>query len=210
MKYSLTVLAAALTLSGVSTTFAASSVDLTVKGLITPSACTPTLSGGGIVDHGKIAVQDLHPSLETKLPDVTVQLTIDCEASTLVAIKSTDNRAGTSSQWGGGSSTFGLGLAAGKKVGWYALTMINATADDTPRTVIESVDGSTWFDAPAGTIWQPDWMRSLASGAELNPVPMQRFRSDVVISTVLNYKRELPLTEEFAIDGNATLDVVYL
>ena len=39
--------------------FAASSADLSVTGLITPSACTPSLSDGGIVDHGKLTVKDL-------------------------------------------------------------------------------------------------------------------------------------------------------
>ena len=41
------------------TAHAASTVELTVKGLITPMACTPLLSGGGLVDFGKISRNDL-------------------------------------------------------------------------------------------------------------------------------------------------------
>jgi type 1 fimbria pilin len=211
MKQSLTLMAAAFVLAAVSPVYAASSVDLNVTGTITPSACTPTLSAGGVVDHGKISVQDLHPNLETTMPDVTLQLAVSCEASTLVAVKSTDNRPGTSTEWGGGTSNFGLGLAGGdKKVGRYALTLINALADDVPLAMIESVDGKTWFDAPPGTVWQPGWMRSLANAADTTPVPMQSFKADVVISSTLNYKRDLPVTEEILIDGSATLDIVYL
>lgn len=33
--------------------FAASSADLNVFGTITPSACAPVLSDGGVIDHGK-------------------------------------------------------------------------------------------------------------------------------------------------------------
>lgn len=59
MKNSISLLAAAIVLSGASTAFGASSVDLTVKGLITPSACTPSLSNGGMADYRKISAQDL-------------------------------------------------------------------------------------------------------------------------------------------------------
>ena len=54
---------------------AASSTDLTVTGIITPNACTPTLSGGGIVDHGKFSAKDLNAGHETTaLPTETLQL----------------------------------------------------------------------------------------------------------------------------------------
>lgn len=39
---------------------AASSTDLTVTGVITPQACTPSLSNGGIIDNGKISAKDLN------------------------------------------------------------------------------------------------------------------------------------------------------
>jgi type 1 fimbria pilin len=49
---------------------AASSVDLTVKGSITPSACTPLLSSGGVADFGKISVKDLRPDNPTYLSNL--------------------------------------------------------------------------------------------------------------------------------------------
>lgn len=63
-------------------TFAASSVDLTVKGLITPSACTPALSGGGTVDYGKISAKDLKADQQTFLPTQIVQFSVTCDAAT--------------------------------------------------------------------------------------------------------------------------------
>ncbi|WP_330220783.1 DUF1120 domain-containing protein [Pseudomonas frederiksbergensis] len=44
---------------------AASSTDLTVTGTITPSACTPSLSGNGVVDYGKISARDLNQDTST-------------------------------------------------------------------------------------------------------------------------------------------------
>lgn len=213
MKHSVSTLTAALLLAGATPVLAASSVDLTVKGLITPAACTPVLSAGGVVDHGKISTKDLHPIGNTVLPPASLQLAVDCEAPTLVAVKSADNRAGTSAEWGVAISSFGLGLTSGNvKIGWYTLKMTNATADDVPQPLIESVDGQLWFDAPQDTVWQPNWMRTFngASNAAPTPLPLARFKTDVVIATTLRGQRELPLTEETLIDGSATLDIVYL
>ena len=38
---------------------AASNTDLSVTGIITPASCTPSLSDGGVVDHGKLTARDL-------------------------------------------------------------------------------------------------------------------------------------------------------
>jgi type 1 fimbria pilin len=55
MNKSLALLSTSLLLATASPAFAASSVDLTVKGLITPNACTPALSevlidGNGVLE----------------------------------------------------------------------------------------------------------------------------------------------------------------
>ena len=60
MKLTLKALATALLISASAAAMAASSVDLSVKGVITPNACTPSLSGGGVVDYGKISAKDLN------------------------------------------------------------------------------------------------------------------------------------------------------
>ena len=73
---------------------AASSTDLTVTGIITPSACTPTLSGGGIVDHGKFSAKDLNQTSKLT-PSQTLKLSVNCERQlTVFALTRIDNRAG--------------------------------------------------------------------------------------------------------------------
>ena len=66
---------------------AASSVDLRVTGSITPSACVPQLSSGGLIDYGKISVKDLR--WDKVMPVQRLQLSVNCDAATFFAIKST-------------------------------------------------------------------------------------------------------------------------
>ena len=74
---------------------AASTVDLAVTGLITPMACTPLLSGGGLVDFGKISRNDLNVTNGTRLPHKYLTLTVNCNAAGRFALRMRDNRDGT-------------------------------------------------------------------------------------------------------------------
>nr|WP_314528591.1 DUF1120 domain-containing protein [uncultured Pseudomonas sp.] len=55
---------------------AASSVDLSVKGSITPSACMPSMSSSGTVDYGKLSAKDLNADKVTRLPSEYLQLRV--------------------------------------------------------------------------------------------------------------------------------------
>lgn len=110
----------ALLLAGAGNAVAASSIDLAVKGTITPSACTPTLANGGVVDYGKISAKDLKVDSHTRLPSQKLQMTVDCEAATLFALAAKDNREGTESSLD--YYNFGLGLINGsEKLGYLEL-----------------------------------------------------------------------------------------
>lgn len=113
MSKSLNTLIATLLLVGVSNSFAASSIDMSVRGLITPSACSPSLGNGGQYDVGKISAKDLKLNDYTSLGDYVTQLTVTCEAPTLMAIEPKDNRAGSEAM--GEPSYFGLGLINGSE-----------------------------------------------------------------------------------------------
>ncbi|XVJ49844.1 DUF1120 domain-containing protein (plasmid) [Pseudomonas sp. UBT] len=207
MQPSRVLITAALLLAGVSNVMAASSVDLGVVGVITPSACTPTLSNNGVVDHGKVSVLDFPESGNKALPKVTLQLVVTCDAPILMAVKPTDNRAGTAPySW---PEYFGLGLASGgEKIGWYQLVTYNASADDTPGAFIDSDDGKYWWEAD-NTYWAAGMMRTV-KGAGWAPLPLTTFKADLEVQTTLVDKNNLPISEEIQIDGSATLDVVYL
>lgn len=209
MKLTLNALATALLFSTSASALAASTVDLTVKGVITPSACTPGLSGAGVIDYGKISAKDLNLTTQTPLPRTTLQLTITCEGSTLFAIKGTDNRAGSGSTLNG----YGLGLINGtQKLGGYDLTLQNAVADSVNTKVLfSSDDGTTWSDLD-DTALVPSSLAAFgdrSSGIWL-PVAIEQVTSDLTVYGHIARADSLDLSDEHPIDGSATFEVKYL
>lgn len=203
----LNALFATLLLTGASQAFAASSVDLTVRGLITPSACEPTLSGGGNVEVGKISAKDLNSDNYTRLADQSLQLTVTCDGATLMAIEPKDNRAGSNSEVD--DAAFGLGLVNGsEKLGFFNMILQAAVADGTEVGPIASRDnGLTWTSL---TYLINNGITSVANTTAVAPVPVQILVADLLINPFIAPANSLTLTEEVPIDGSATLTVKYL
>lgn len=200
-----TLLAAAL-LASAGNAVAASSVDLTVKGTITPSACKPSLSNGGVYDIGKLSAKDLNSETFTRLERHTMQFEVSCEAPTLIALESKDNRHGSEFQDDG---NFGLGLINGtEKLGSFAVVMPNATADGVPVRVIESMDGgSTWV--LGSTLWYGS-IASVTNASSITPLPVQKLNIDMNLRPLIAPTKDLTLTSEVPIDGSVTVTVRYL
>lgn len=206
MKTTLSTLATLLLLASGSHALAASTVDLAVKGLITPNACTPTLSGGGKVDYGKVSAKDLKLTNSTALSEVILQLTIDCEASTAMAFKLIDNRPGTStSQW-----SMGLGLTpAQEKIGSVGIWFANPVVDNQAVQMSESEDnGETWSRGTSLVLHSLLAPSSLADASQ--PIPSTHFSTDLRVYAVIARADSLTLTDEVAFEGNGTIEVHYL
>ncbi len=203
----LNALFATLLLSGAGTAFAASSVDLTVRGLITPSACEPTLSGGGNVEIGKISAKDLKADENTFLAEQVLQLTVTCDAATLMAIEPKDNRPGSASEID--DTAFGLGLVNGsEKLGFFNMVVESAIADGTDVGPIASRDGGLTWTRLMFLI--NNGITSVANTTTVAPLPVQSLVADLVIAPGIAPASSLTLTEEVPIDGSATLTVKYL
>lgn len=201
-------LIATLVLSGAGNAMAASSVDLTVRGLITPSACEPTLSSGGVYDIGKISAKDLKPDADTNLGEQVLQLTVTCDAPTLMAIATQDNRAGSSS--GDGPTRFGLGLINGtEKLGYLEMWLSSMLADGVEGKPIVSRDGgATWS---RGATIERDAISSFSINTTPDvPNPVQLLTADLGLTASIAPTSGLTLTNEVAIDGSVTLTVKYL
>lgn len=207
MSKSLNTLFAALLLSSAGNVLAASSVDLTVKGLITPSACEPTLSNGGVVDIGKISAKDLNADRPTGLAQQTLQLTVTCDAATLMALEAKDNREG--SDYENYIGAYGLGMInITEKLGAMEMRILNPTADGAAARMIGSDDGGlTWYN---GRYFARDNIVSVANAGVDAPIPVQLFTGDLNILPTIAPTSGLTLTNEVAIDGSATLTVKYL
>ena len=203
----LNALLAALLLTGTGTALAASSVDLTVRGLITPSACEPSLANGGNVDVGKISAKDLNADQPTHLIQQSLQLTVLCDGATLMALEATDNRAG--SNYEDYIGYYGLGLInATEKLGDMEMRILNPIADGVAARVIASDDrGLTWFNS---RYFARDNILSVANTSVTVPIPVQLFTGDLTIAPRIAPANSLTLTEEVPIDGSATLTVKYL
>ncbi|MDQ0670334.1 MULTISPECIES: DUF1120 domain-containing protein [unclassified Pseudomonas] len=209
MNKHLIAVASALLITGTAPAFAASTVDLTVKGIITPNACTPSLSSGGVIDHGKMSAKDLYPDRIYPLPKVTLQMTVTCDAPVIFALKATDNRIGS-----GSGSGFGLGFINGtQKLGSYSLTL-GATGSP-PQADGETVQAIGSFDN--GVTWER-W-NSFETGTYLSvatladastPRATQQLVTPVAYSGYINRTDGLDLSNEVNIDGSATIEVLYL
>lgn len=203
----LNTLLATLLITGTGTAFAASSVDLTVRGLITPSACEPSLSGGGNVEIGKISAKDLKADENTYLTKQSMQLTVTCDGATLMAIEPKDNRAGSASEID--DATFGLGLVnSGEKLGFFTMVMESAVGDGTELGPIASRDGGLTWTRLMFLI--NNGITSVANTTTVAPVPVQSLVADLTIAPGIAPASGLTLTEEVPIDGSATLTVKYL
>lgn len=206
MKTLLGALTGATLLFATTTTFAASTVDLTVKGLIVPSACTPSLSSGGVIDHGKISAKDLDPDKPTIIGNHTLTMSVACEGKTLIALQSEDNRRGSSIS----TSDYGLGLINGtQKLGHYVLKIANPIADSVEVQSIASLNGQdNWY---LEKFWDPTLYMSMADMSDTTqPVPVQELLLDLEVQTLINRTDGLDLSNEVQIDGSATLTVMYL
>ncbi|MCF5139786.1 DUF1120 domain-containing protein [Pseudomonas sp. PA-6-1D] len=205
MNTRLTTLAVSALLLSSANAFAASSVDLTVKGLIVPSACTPSLSGGGMIDHGKVSAKDLNPDRGTAIGVHTLSMTVDCDAPIQFALHPIDNRAAS-----GLTTDFGLGLInETQKLGHFSLTWRGMVADGVTVQPIASMDqGKTWYSEK---FWEPSmYMAAASMSDDTQPLPIQNLSVDLEVLTIINAAASLDLSNEVTIDGSATVEVKYL
>ncbi|SEE91789.1 DUF1120 domain-containing protein [Pseudomonas migulae] len=210
MTKHLSLLTAALLLTGASSAFAASQTDLTVTGTITPVACTPSLANSGIVNYTKISVKDLNLTTATDLGPETIQLTLNCNESARFAIRTIDNQENASAP--SSDITFGLGLINGtEKLGYYNLRLQNPVAD-VPVTRLESNDkGATWRVSGGGLVRKTQWMGFGNQTAGVwAPDALKNLSLDVWVNAFIARADSLTLTDEVKLNGAATLQIEYL
>ena len=185
---------------------AASSVDLSVKGTITPSACALALGNGGSADFGKLSAKDLRPDKHTYLRQ-NLPMSVTCEAATLFALTVKDNREGSESD--NDYFKFGLGLINGsEKLGYLTASVGAALADDVYVRGIGSWDGGATWEGEPGLM--ENGLTSFAKSGTFVPIPMQRLVADLQVLAAIAPAQGLTLTSEVPLDGFVTLTVVYL
>lgn len=216
MTQHLAALWATLVLINLPGALAASTVDLTVRGQITPIACTPGLSNNGLVDYGKISYKDLSADKRTQLRDKYLDFTLQCNGPARFALIMRDNRDGSAIV----NSEIYYGLNhdnSGNKIGLYSLNFdpTQTVADDLAQVfrTDSTTGGQAWSTSNSRPI--PIGARSYlgftdVSGSSAGPIAIQNLSSRVTIETVISPTSELDVSAEIQLDGSATLDVLYL
>ena len=225
-------LAALIVTSGINAA-AAESVQVNVIGTIIPAACTPSLAGGGVVNYGNIRADSLNVDSFTLLREMGLDFAIDCEAPARVAVRAINDRPGTlagateSANGNGKPQVSLLGFAAGDAyasglgldgttpIGGYSLAINRVSADN--NNVI-SLKAST---ANNNTKWTslnsfghlleggPKFI-SWASPETTTPVAFEHLTGNLRVQAYINQASELDLSHAIHLDGQTTLEVVYL
>ncbi|HWT67597.1 MAG TPA: DUF1120 domain-containing protein [Pseudomonas sp.] len=205
MNKLLTALSTLALISAAPLAQAASSTDLTVTGTITPSACTPSLADGGVIDFGKIAKKDLNPTTFTELGRPRIALAIACDAPTTFALQAIDNQPNTAID----APFFGLGLTpADEKLGHYVPYVLNVIADGAAaRSIKSSNEGANWAAAPFLAASQ---YLSVAAIGSLQPMTAKDVTMDLEIRTWIGRADRLTLTSEVTVRGSTTFEMKYL
>jgi hypothetical protein len=222
--------AAAMLMAATVTTHAAETADLAVTGMIRPSACNATLSGGGTVNFGTISAQTLSSTAGTALPEQNVTLTINCDAPTTVGITTSYNRAGTvnaaaraaaataSSASNAPMHYFGLGSSGGRTIGAYTLRFgaaqnAAATADGGAVRTLESGNRTTWTaTTTSGTVVNDNtYTTSWGAPNTTTPSAYSTIVQPYVLYTAIAPTSQLPeQTGPVDLDGLLTFSIVYL
>ena len=187
---------------------AASSTELNVTGLITPSACTTTLSANGIIDHGMVPARSLNQYEFSVLPTQALDLTVSCNEPVLFVLVGVDNRASSSL---GPGFYYGLGTnihAPTERLGTVSLAIREATGDGERVLVLASSNkGETWF--PESNAFPNNYM-GFARPGTLVPEPHRLVNATLQVNTSINAAAYLTLKQEVPLDGSIVLDLRYL
>lgn len=190
-----------MTISGIA--ISAPVANLKVQGSITPPTCT--IQGQNEVD---VAYQfDITPGIfpasgNLKLSPESKNIQIVCDAVTYLAFDVSDNRADT--ELAAGDNNFGLGLYDTEtKIGYYSITMKNATTQKSPESEIINVGVKTGTTHNTSSLLSKTQSAAWSiSSSEL--APGQMFAADFEITPTINSKMKNSAGDA-ELDGHATL-----
>jgi hypothetical protein len=211
----------------------AESIDVRVIGTIAPTACIPTLSGGGTIDYGTIKAATLAKDAITILQEKQLDFAINCDAPARVAITAHSQRGasavktdGTLDEMGGYPGLFGtvsgnvsvvgLGLDGAKGIGGYGLRLAGGTmfADGVAVDSISSLGNTTsWTTISTGSLFNTVAnvrYSSWATKGTTTPIAFTTLAGKLGVQAYINKASELDLTKPVVLDGLTTLELVYL
>ncbi|MCT4704928.1 DUF1120 domain-containing protein [Enterobacteriaceae bacterium H11S18] len=216
-----------LTLAATSA-LAAESVDVKVSGTISPAACMPAISGGGIIDYGMIKADTLSADSYTTLEQKTLNFSISCKAPTKVYIHMMNGRPGTTAgaDEGAGGAAYaptplfnianypavGLGVDGTVNIGGYGLALADVSADSKDVSLIYMIPYVPgWHPKPNSSFYthDSDTLTSWSEQGSTIPLAFENLQGKIQVEAYLNKGSELDLTHDIQLDGLSTLELYY-
>lgn len=206
-----------------SAVFAEPTAVLKVNGKLTASTCSVIMGNGGVIDYGYIHLNELNATENNDLGNKSIPMTIDCTAKTKVGFTMQDNR--SSSQAGVPVSInsnanvtapyylYGVGTTAnGVNIGNYGLWMTDVEVDGAAADPIAQNDGwsaTTWkkAGAPRSDALQTN---TFAETGTTTPMAFKTATFNFVSNLGIKDTTTLNITDDTALDGQATMTLVYL
>lgn len=205
-------------------------VDVKVTGQIVPPACVPAIGGGAVFDYGAIKAASLMSDDYTMLPQKVLSFNITCNSPMKVAFRTLDGRVGTGITPVGkkifnntvsetSAPLMGLGAFEGKNVGGFAMILPtgNITIDGNKGdfTGLKSLDnGQSWGQSGIASQLYFDTKQDFLSSVSIRntnlPLAFTTLSADLRVVAVINKGSELNLTKVIPIDGQATIQMIYL
>lgn len=212
----------------------AKNIEIKVAGSITPSGCTPTLSGAS-VDYGTMTSDSLTLDAYTTLDRKSLDLTITCDEPVKLAFETKNGRPNTLAgadedaisgaglspisapssplnSWLQGTAVVGLGLSGSGHIGGYVVTIGGISASGVSVQTI-SRDGSSgkWTDG-GGNLYGIGVKKKISwkKGDVVEPVAVQALTMSLNVQAYINKASELDLTKPIVLDGLSTIELIYL
>lgn len=197
---------------------AATTADLTLTGTITPPACTPVFSGGGIADYGNIAASTLSATTVNQLGTKNSSVTITCDSPAKFYYSFIDNKAASvntdTMPTGSGTNTpflYGLGTTSkGAKIGAYTLQLSGETSSTGKAMRIRTIDGTNWIGYGGYTVPGGVYRYSYGDNNTTTPGAFSSVTTNITITAAVDKTANLSIGNLTTLDGSATLNIFLL
>jgi hypothetical protein len=193
----------------------AASATLYVKGRIIPSTCKPIFLNSGTFDFGTMSSDKITPDTETNLGKIDSTLTITCSANTAIALQATDNRKDSivpgvhHMGQHGDEYSYGLGKQDVKGLGAYKIIFDKAKADGIDVNTVVSADKKTWQDSDGYLKETLDYL-GFSDKPGQAPTPHKVYTIPISVDAGIRKGSELDLSKAIDLDGQVTLELIYL
>ncbi|WP_315387722.1 DUF1120 domain-containing protein [uncultured Stenotrophomonas sp.] len=194
-------------------------VALGLRAQAMPGACTPRLSPSTL-DLGTVPRDSLRAEAASALAPRTVQLQLNCNGPTLLAVKLLDNRAGADAVgWAAGlaePARFALAPREGGVVGVYELSFGAVSNDGQVMQVVQGNGerASNWSahaeGAPLQRFGAQSAVYAFATPGHGMPAAVDNLSAPLQVEVQLAPASSLESSEETVLDGSVTIEIVYL